>query len=357
MEAKLTIWTVFFIAASAQGAFLSVMLLLKKARHNKTSQWLLSALIFSFTATIAYYTTFWTEVNAGLPRVLGLILQFTYLFGPLCRLYLYKTLNRKLSKTAWLHFIPFLLINLLLVFGASLFPTLRLPVYFLAAAQTTHLVVYAVLNLWLTRTTGNNRWAKNMAFSFMGYVLCFTAYHVLSWTRLLETESDYMVSLGMAVFIYYIGYHGFKTPLIEDQTPEPKYQKSSLTDNSIEYIAAKLDDLMATEKLYTEGDLKLQEVAKKLDVTVHALSQAINVAKDKKFTDYLNELRVEEAKRLMQAEDYKQAKLMAVAIDSGFNNKTSFLNAFKKYVGQTPSEYRKGLLPKEEQEEASQPQD
>ncbi len=356
MEAKLTIWTVFFIAASAQGAFLSVMLLLKKARSNKVSQWLLSALIFTFTVTIAYYTTYWTGINPGLPRFLGLILQFTYLFGPLCWLYLSVTLNRKLTKTAWLHFIPFLLVMLLLVFGASVFPTLRLPVYFLAAAQTTHLVIYAVSNLWLTKTAGNNRWAKNVAYSFLGYVICFTAYHILSWTSLLDTQSDYMVSLGMAVFIYYIGYHGFKTPVIEDQTPEPKYQKSSLTDNSIEYIVAKLDDIMATEKLYTQGDLKLQEVAIRLDVTVHALSQAINVAKDKKFTDYLNELRVEEAKRLMESEEYAQAKLMAVAIDSGFNNKTSFLNAFKKYVGQTPSEYRKGLLPEEEQE-TPQPQD
>lgn len=355
MEAKLTIWTVLFIAASAQGAFLSVMLLLKKSRNNKISQSLLAALIFTFTVTIAYYTTFWTGINSSLPRYLGVILQFTYLFGPLCWLYLYVTLNKRWPKTAWLHFVPFLLIGLLILFGTSLLPDLRLPVYFFSASQTAHLVVYAILNLWLTKTAGNNRWAKNVALSFMGYVVCFTTYHFLNWTDLLETEYDYMVSLGMAIFIYYIGYHGFKTPVIEDLTPEPKYQKSSLTDNSIEYIVDKLDGIMETEKLYTKGDLKLQEVATRLDITVHALSQAINVAKDKKFTDYLNELRVKEATRLMESEEYEQAKLMAVAIDSGFNNKTSFLNAFKKYTNQTPSEFRKELV-LEEKVKDPQPQ-
>ncbi len=356
MEAKLTIWTVFFIAASAQGAFLSVMLLIKMAGKNKVSQSLLAALIFTFTVTIAYYTTFWTGINPDLPRFWRIILQFTYLFGPLCWLYLYVTLNRQWSRRAWLHFLPFGLISFFVVFGAKIFPTLRIPIYSFAVAQTAHLIIYAILNLRLTFKGARNPWARNVAYSFMGYVACFTAYHILSWTGLLDSQSDYMVSLGMAVFIYYIGYHGFKTPIIENATPEPKYQKSSLTDNSIEYIVSKLDKVMEIEKLYTKGDLKLQEVATRLDVTVHALSQAVNVAKDKKFTDYLNELRVNEAIRLMQSEDYEEAKLMAIAIDSGFNNKTSFLNAFKRYVGETPSDYRKVLTKKEEQE-TPQPQD
>lgn len=355
MEAKLTFWTVLFIAASAQGAFLSIMLFLKKAGKNKISQSLLAALIFTFTITIGYYTTFWTGINPGLPRYLVLILQFTYLFGPICWLYLYVTLNKRWPKHAWLHFTPFVLIGALYFFRFPLIQNAGLPLFFFSASQTAHLIIYAILNLWLTRTTDNNRWAKNVALSFMGYVVCFTAYHVLNWTGLLELEYDYMVSSGMAIFIYYIGYHGFKTPVIEDTTPEAKYQKSSLTENSIEYIVDKLDGIMNTEKLYTQGDLKLQEVATRLDVTVHALSQAINVAKDQKFTDYLNELRVEEAKRLMESEEYEQAKLMAVAIDSGFNNKTSFLNAFRKFTGRTPSEYRKELL--EEKQETPQPQD
>lgn len=343
MEAKLTPWIVLFIAAAAQGAFLSVMLLLKRANKNKASQSLLALLIFTFTITLAYYTTYWTGINPQLPRYLAFILRFTFLFGPLSWLYLFVTLKSEWPKAVYLHFIPFVAICTLMLFGNSLFPNLQLPQHFFSVSQTVHLLIYAVLNLWLTKTTGNNRWAKNVALSFMGYAACFTAYHILNWTGVLKIEYDYMVSLGMTVFIYYIGYHGFKTPIIENLTPEPKYQKSSLTDNSIEYIIDKLDNTMARERLFTQGDLKLQEVANKLDITVHALSQAINVAKDKKFTDYLNELRVTEAMRLMELKEYEEAILMAIAIDSGFNNKTSFLNAFKKQTGQTPSNYRKNL--------------
>jgi AraC-like DNA-binding protein len=355
MEAKLTPWIVLFIAAAAQGAFLSVMLFFKKNRKKKAGQSLLAALILAFTITIAYYTTFWTGINPRLSLYLIVILQFTFLFGPLSWLYLHVTLRKKWPKLAILHFLPFVLICVLFLFGSRIFTGLRLPGYFFSVAQTTHLLIYAFLNLWLTKQTGNNPWAKSVALSFLGYVLCFTAYHVLNWTGLLKTEYDYMVSLGMTVFIYYIGYHGFRTPVIDDLSPEVKYQKSSLTDNSIEYIAQKLDTMMMHEKLFTKGDLKLQEAAEKLDVSVHALSQAINVAKNKKFTDYLNEYRVKEAIRLMQLEEYEQEKLMAVGIDSGFNNKTSFLNAFKKYVGQSPSEYRKALA-QEAKEESPQPE-
>jgi AraC-like DNA-binding protein len=343
MEAKLTPWTVLFIAAAAQGAFLSVMLLLKRGNKNQVSQALLTALVFTFTITLAYYTTYWTGINSQLPRYLNIILHFTLLFGPLSWLYLFVTLQNRWPQKVWMHFIPFLALSFLLLIRGSLPVTFLNSPYIFTAGPTLHLLIYGVLNLRLTQRSGNNQWSRHVALSFMGYVVCFAAFHVLTWTGLLEPEYDYMVSLGMTIFIYYIGYHGFKAPVIENQLPEEKYQKSSLTDNSIEYIIKKLDTIMASEKLFTQGDLKLQEVADKLDISVHALSQAINVAKGKKFTDYVNELRINEAIRLMSLEDYQNAKLMAITIDSGFNNKTSFLNAFKKQTGQTPSEYRKVL--------------
>ena len=341
MQAKVDIWIILFLAAAAQGIFLSIMFVLKKARNKHLSQYLLGSLVFLFTITIGYYTTYWMQINPQLPRILTVILVFTYLFGPLSWLYLHQTIYNRLPKRAWLHFIAFPLVVLLLYLAGR---TINLSILFFQVIQVSHLIVYAVLNLILARKTGQNRWIRNVALSFAGYVLCFLIYDVLQWTGILSTQHDYMVSFGMTIFIYFIGYHGFKAPtFFNGAGNDQKYQKSSLTDNSINYIAKKLDKLMENEKLYTKGDLKLQEVAEALNLGVHALSQAVNVAKNKKFTDYLNELRVEEAMRLMQEENYQDAKLLHIALDAGFNNKTSFLNAFRKYTGQTPSEYRKNI--------------
>jgi AraC-like DNA-binding protein len=48
---------------------------------------------------------------------------------------------------------------------------------------------------------------------------------------------------------------------------------------------------------------------------------------------------VEEAKRLIAAD--KNSSLLEIAFKAGFNNKTSFTNAFKKVVDMTPAAYRK----------------
>lgn len=341
MQAKVDIWIILFLAAAAQGVFLSLMLILKKARDKQLSQYLLGSLVFLFTITIGYYTTYWMQINAQLPSILAVILAFTYLFGPLSWLYLNQIIYNKLPKRAWLHFVTFPVVVALLFMSGRV---INLSVMFFQVIQVSHLIIYAVINLLLARKTGHNRWIRNVALSFAGYVLCFLTYDLLSWSGILSRQHDYMVSFGMTIFIYFIGYHGFKAPtFFNGAANDQKYQKSSLTDNSIDYIAKKLDELMEDQKLYTKGDLKLQEVADALNLGVHALSQAVNVAKNKKFTDYLNELRVEEAMRLMQEEDYQHAKLLAIALDAGFNNKTSFLNAFRKYTGQTPSEYRKNI--------------
>jgi AraC-like DNA-binding protein len=39
-----------------------------------------------------------------------------------------------------------------------------------------------------------------------------------------------------------------------------------------------------------------------------------------------------------------QVNVLAVAMESGFNSKSSFYTAFKKYTGETPNQYRKTQL-------------
>ena len=340
LESDFDIWIVLFIAAAAQGIFLSAMLWVKQAGKKHRSQHLLAALILAFTITLSYYIAYWLKVDDQLAKPFRVIMLFTLLFGPLSWTYLFRTLHNRLPKLAWLHFIPFVPISLLALYGGEAVKGME--VHF-NVFQIVHLLIYAIANLVLVQRRGKNQWARNVALSFSGYVLCFMAYYLLSWTGILSDQHDYMVSFGMSIFIYFIGYHGFRAPTFFNGPGNEKYQNSSLTDSSIDYIAQKLDALMEQEKLYTKGDLKLQEVADRLDLGTHALSQAINVAKGKKFTDYLNELRVEEAIRLMKSLEYQHVKLLAIALDAGFNNKTSFLNAFKKYTGQSPSEYRKNM--------------
>ena len=57
--------------------------------------------------------------------------------------------------------------------------------------------------------------------------------------------------------------------------------------------------------------------------------------------NYLTTRRIEYAKHLLKNSN---ALLTEIAYDSGFNSSSQFANIFKKYVGQTPGEYRKNHL-------------
>jgi AraC-like DNA-binding protein len=58
------------------------------------------------------------------------------------------------------------------------------------------------------------------------------------------------------------------------------------------------------------------------------------------FYDYINQARVEAAKRALAASD---ASVLAIALEIGYNSRSAFYNAFKKHSGQTPSAYRAEL--------------
>jgi AraC-like DNA-binding protein len=45
----------------------------------------------------------------------------------------------------------------------------------------------------------------------------------------------------------------------------------------------------------------------------------------------------------MNLPEYQSHTVLGIALDAGFNSKSSFNNAFKKITGKTPSEFKKAL--------------
>ncbi len=95
--------------------------------------------------------------------------------------------------------------------------------------------------------------------------------------------------------------------------------------------------MMQEEKLYTNPDLKLSELAIRLDIPGQHLSQAINEQTNKKFFHYINSLRVEAFIHLVHDPNNQHLTLLALAYDSGFKSKSTFNKYFKLHTGRTPS--------------------
>jgi AraC-like DNA-binding protein len=100
---------------------------------------------------------------------------------------------------------------------------------------------------------------------------------------------------------------------------------------------------MEKDKVFVNAEMKLQDVAQMVDLTPHQLSQLINERSGSSFSDFLNRYRVEEFKiRIVQPES-DHLTLIGLALEIGFNSKTSFNNTFKRFTGLTPSEYKKTI--------------
>ncbi|MEQ2353077.1 helix-turn-helix domain-containing protein [Pseudoalteromonas piscicida] len=107
----------------------------------------------------------------------------------------------------------------------------------------------------------------------------------------------------------------------------------------IEKVFTKIDSEVKKQKLYLRNGLTLNELANACVMTTHQVSQAINLIYHSNFYDYMNNLRIEESKRLLLRSPAQQ--VTTIAYESGFNSKSCFYSIFKQRVGCTPTEYRK----------------
>ena len=85
-----------------------------------------------------------------------------------------------------------------------------------------------------------------------------------------------------------------------------------------------------------QEDLTLDSVAEELNISLFYLSKLFRKNKGISFTEYLTQVRLEHAKKLLE-EGQKCVKEVAYA--TGFNSQSYFSKVFKKYTGKSPSEY------------------
>lgn len=109
-------------------------------------------------------------------------------------------------------------------------------------------------------------------------------------------------------------------------------------DGGSQQLLQRICDLIENEKLYLDSDLKISDIATRLDTHRNTISACINSQKGCSFAQFINAYRIEYAKALIRRET--DAKLNHVAVESGFSNETSFFRSFKALTGMTPTEWK-----------------
>ena len=112
-------------------------------------------------------------------------------------------------------------------------------------------------------------------------------------------------------------------------------------EKHVPQIVQRLENHMKVNEPFMDSSLNVYDLAKQINVSSRELSIAINQNLNKHFFDYVNEYRINKAMQLFQQTTDEKLTVLEVLYDVGFNSKSSFNTAFKKFTGQTPSEYRK----------------
>jgi|GEM_PF-4733296 len=142
-----------------------------------------------------------------------------------------------------------------------------------------------------------------------------------------------LIMSGGSVYLYIKGAE--KKRRIAD-----KYKTSSLTKENYNRVREKVTASFDEEKVYHDPELTLPKLASELNIHKEYISQVINKGYQKNFNEFVNSYRIEEAKVLLTQTGKDKLSILSIALEVGFNSKTTFNLAFKKQTGQTPTEYR-----------------
>ena len=123
-------------------------------------------------------------------------------------------------------------------------------------------------------------------------------------------------------------------------------EEAEQSDEADKELMQRMRELMETQKLFLNSDLKLNDFATALHTNRNYISKCIsNTKPDYTFAQFVNEYRLEYAKQLILNNPDK--KINEIFLEAGFSNEQTFYRIFKVSTGMTPKEWKDAQSPNE----------
>ena len=197
------------------------------------------------------------------------------------------------------------------------------------------------------------RWIKHFAMAFSLILVLRILFFILNpeWG---EFGRKFWYYLCFSVLLQYIsitgylntvkttsklGSHGFDgfESLDHDQRLE---QKNETEEEVVHHDwKDKITHLFEVEEVYKNANLTLTDLATQLQTNRNIISKVINQEFKMNFNDFVNEKRAEAVIGKLKNGQHNTNTLLSIALDCGFNSKTTFNRAFKKHIGATPKQF------------------
>ena len=167
-----------------------------------------------------------------------------------------------------------------------------------------------------------------------------------------ETWLFYVPMICFSIIFFFAGYLGnIQIHSVANIEQETLFVTETITEyetiapmpqelfNSTELKEALLQ-LFENDHIYTNYDLKIVDIANRLNTNRTYVSSVINNDLSSTFTKFVNQYRIQKAKELFQEDTSKQYTLEFVSQQVGFGSLHTFIRVFKEVEGVTPGTFR-----------------
>ena len=133
-----------------------------------------------------------------------------------------------------------------------------------------------------------------------------------------------------------------KQPLVNEIiTAHPPKGSRDGDDKERDEAIRGIKNYMERAEPYLEPSLSISDLSKQVNLPLKELSVLINHNLNQHFFDFVNEYRIKKAMEILADPSKSDLTILEILYEVGFNSKSSFNTAFKKYTKLTPTQYRK----------------
>ena len=197
-------------------------------------------------------------------------------------------------------------------------------------------------------------WLKK--FLFLGSIIIFTwiIAIVFNLDKVINPQIFiyYPLRLSSSILLFWLGYQGvfsysllIERILLRKQIDNEPFEKITFIELESQVTPDPdfviIRDFIIKHKKYRNPNLSIDDLAKETDYSSKKISQLFKKNTKSGFIDYINFLRIERAQKILLDPKYENYTHIAIAIECGFNSKSTFYRVFKKAMQQTPTEYKR----------------
>lgn len=279
---------------------------------------------------------------------------FTVGFGPAIYLFCYQLVHTRLPTKFWLHFLP-MLCSLALTHWPQVVIALG------SLSQLVYLTAAMLLLKRYERVTAQIRAdAATLSLHWMTVVLSLLLIIMVqdlirlnlqpnlpadirhSWyfinSSLYFLLNAYLIIMAVRQPHLFNDFSEFSYLEFADRKAAPATDATQ--DETSIALFKQIDSLIREQQLFKQPRFSLRDLAEVSGLNEKLLSSLINQQAGKNFNDYINGLRVDAICQYLKQHP-QDVQFLQIALDMGFNAKSTFNTAFKKETGVTPSQFAK----------------